>query len=89
MNKTTTESALTLKAKWVADLMKADGLDAANASPDVVLAYFDEVGRRIEKMQTTYLTRTGAREAMQQHVRSTFVGCTEPVRVDIPGTEWR
>ncbi len=56
------------KAKWVADLMKADGVTPEMVTPELTLAYFDEVGRRIEKLQSTYLTRTGAKEAMQSHI---------------------
>ena len=52
-------------AKWVADLLKADGVPPEQVTPELALAYFDEVGRRIEKLQTAYLTRTGARSAMQ------------------------
>jgi len=56
------------KAQWVADLMKADKVTAEMVTPDLAIAYFDEAGRRILKMQSTYLTRQGAKEAMQAKV---------------------
>ena len=55
-------------AQWVADLMKADGVTAEMVTPDLALAYVDAIGRKIEAIQTTYLTRTGAKEAMQAAV---------------------
>lgn len=57
-------------ARWVADLMRADGVTAEQVTPDLALAYFDEVGRRIEKLQTTCLTQPAARDAMLGLVRS-------------------
>lgn len=56
------------KAQWVADLMKADKVTAEQVTPELALAYFDEAGRRIAAIQTTYRTRTGARSAMQAAV---------------------
>ena len=57
-------------AKWVADLMRADKVTPEMVTPELALAYFDEVGRRIKKIQTIYLTRAGARAAMQSRVLS-------------------
>ena len=50
------------KAQWVAQLMKADGVTADQLTPEIIMAYLDEVGRRIEKMQTEYLTKPKVRE---------------------------
>jgi hypothetical protein len=62
-------------AKWVAELIHAD--NATNAFveayqsgnneffSDGVEAYMAEVGRRIEKIQTTYLTNPEAMQAMR------------------------
>jgi len=58
------------KAQWVADLMKADKVTAEMVTPELVMAYFEEAGRRIENMQSTYLTRQGAKEAMQARILS-------------------
>lgn len=59
-----------IKAQWVADLMKVDGVAPESVTPELAMAYFEEVGRRIAKIQTIYLTRTGAKEAMQAHILS-------------------
>ena len=53
------------KAQWVADLMKADKVTPEMVTPELALAYFDEVGRRIEKMQTEYLTNRATRAKFQ------------------------
>ena len=58
------------KAQWVADLMKADKVTPEMVTPELALAYFDEAGRRIAKIQSTYLTRQGAKEAMHAHILS-------------------
>ena len=67
---TSMNSELKSKAQWVADLMKADKVTAEMVTPELTLAYLDEVGRRIAKMQTIYLTRKGAKGAMQARVLS-------------------
>ena len=74
-NETQTENLAVTAARWVADLMKADGVTPAileamseDERVSLSLAYFDEVGKKIARIQTTYLTRTGARDAMQAHV---------------------
>lgn len=56
------------KAHWVADLMEADKVTAEMVTPELALAYFDEAGRRIKKIQSIYLTLTGAKEAMQARI---------------------
>ena len=56
-------------AKWVADLMRADGVKPEQITTELALAYLDEVGRKIKLFQSICLTRNGAREAMQSHVR--------------------
>lgn len=52
------------KAQWVADLMKADGVSPDSVTPELALAYFDDVGRRIEKIQSICLTRPRAAEVV-------------------------
>ncbi len=66
---------MTIKAKWIADLLMADGITAdqfgAMSDADqrnVIEAYMDEIGRRISKIQGIYLTRPGAREAIALRV---------------------
>lgn len=51
-------------AQWVAEIMAADKVEPEMLTPELIAAYLAEVGRRIEKIQAIYLTRTGAREAM-------------------------
>jgi hypothetical protein len=70
MTMTSMTPELKSKAQWVADLMKADKVTAEMVTPELALAYSDEVGRRIAKMQTIYLTRKGAKGAMQARVLS-------------------
>jgi hypothetical protein len=55
-------------AQWVADLMAADGIKPEQVTPDIALAYLAVVGRKIEQIQTTYLTRVGAKTALQELV---------------------
>jgi hypothetical protein len=57
-------------AQWVADLMKADGVKPEQVTTELVMAYFDEVGRKIKSIQSIYLTRNGAKQAMCQAVLS-------------------
>ena len=64
------EVGFSRKARWVSELIAADKVPPEMVTPDLVLAYFDEVGRRIEKIQTIYLTRDGASQAMQNSVLS-------------------
>lgn len=52
--------------------MRADGVTADQVATELALACMDEVGRRIEKMQTTYQTRPEARDAMISAVRSSL-----------------
>ena len=55
-------------AAWVAELMAADGITPEQMTDlsfrqQTVAAYLDEVGRKIEAMQTRYLTNESARNA--------------------------
>ena len=55
-------------AAWVAELMAADGITVEqmtdlNFRQQAVAAYLEEVGRKIEAMQTRYLTNDNARSA--------------------------
>ena len=66
---------LIAKAHWVAQLMKADGVTADKFEGaddelfgEACLAYMDAIGRKIEMIQSTYLTRVGAKQAMQSAV---------------------
>ena len=56
------------KAQWVADLMRADKVTAEMVTPELTLAYFDEVGRRIKNMQTQYLTNPKTRQGFTKAV---------------------
>lgn len=70
---TTLTQAEMTRAKWIADLMAKDGVTPAQfaeLSNDLILAYNDEVLRKIKTIQSIYLTRTGAKEAMQNYVLS-------------------
>lgn len=60
------DQQLEIKAQWVADLMKADGVQPEQITEELCLAYMDEVGRRIEKIRNIYLTRNGAKEALEE-----------------------
>ena len=55
-------------AQWVADLMAADGIKPEQVTPELALAYLAIVGRKIVQIQSTYLTRIGAKTALQQLV---------------------
>jgi hypothetical protein len=55
-------------AQWVADLMAADGIKPEQVTPELVLAYFEIVGRKIQQIQNIYLTRVGAKTALQELV---------------------
>jgi hypothetical protein len=55
-------------AQWVSDLMAADGIKPEQVTPDLALAYLEIVGRKIQQIQTGYLTKIGAKEAMQTTV---------------------
>jgi hypothetical protein len=48
--------------------MAADGIKPEQVTPDIALAYLAVVGRKIEQIQTTYLTRVGAKTALQELV---------------------
>jgi hypothetical protein len=55
-------------AQWVADLMAADGIKPEQVTPELALAYLAIVGRKIVQIQSTYLTRVGAKTALQELV---------------------
>jgi hypothetical protein len=59
---------LNLKAKWVADMMKADGVKPEQVTESMALAYMEAIGKKITAIQNTYLTRTGAQDALCNHV---------------------
>ena len=55
-------------AEWVADIMSADGVTPDQVTPELAIAYFAEVGRKIERINCIYLTRDYAKEAMKNYV---------------------
>ena len=70
---------LQAKAKWCADLMRADGITAEHVAEmteeqkhDLAMAYMQEVGRKIQAIQGIYLTRTGAKECLHQFIATTL-----------------
>ena len=64
------DKELQAKAKWVADMMAADGVTAEQVTTELALAYMDAISKKITQMQSTYLTRNGARKAFQAAVLS-------------------
>lgn len=66
-----------MKAKWVADMMHTDGLTAEMMNDPEFLAmsteaYLAGIGKKIQKIQSQYLSNPLAREAMQRQVLSTI-----------------
>lgn len=61
---------LQAKAKWCADMMIADGVKPEQITEELCLAYLAAVGKKIVQIQNIYLTRNGAKQAMQNHVLS-------------------
>lgn len=59
---------LNRKAQWVADMMQTDGVKPEQITEKLVMAYMEAIGRKIQAIQTTYLTRNGAKEAMADYV---------------------
>lgn len=59
---------LQAKAKWAADLARADGVKPEQLTDELALAYMDAIGRKISEIQGIYLTRNGGKQAMQQAV---------------------
>ena len=59
-------------AAWVADLMRADGITAEQVTPEIAIAYADAVGKKIAKIQSIYLTRIGAKDALTATVLATI-----------------
>ncbi len=55
-------SALQIKARWVAELMKADKVIPEMVTPELVEAYFPVIARKIEKFQNIYITIPEAKE---------------------------
>ena len=63
-----TTNEMKQKAQWVADMMKADGVTPEQVTPELSIAYMHRISKKIEAIQNTYLTRVGAKEAMQNMV---------------------
>lgn len=70
---------LQAKAKWCADLMRADGITAEHVATltedqkhDLAMSYMEAVGRKIQAIQGIYLTRTGAKECLHQFIATTL-----------------
>ena len=71
----TTELSQEMKntAKWVSDLMKADGVTPeqfASMPIDMIESYMMTIAKKIEAIQSIYLTRNGAQEVMANRVLS-------------------
>lgn len=65
------------KAQWVADLLAADGVSPKQiqAMPEeqkqnLIMAYMDEIGKKIEAIQNKCLTNPQAMAAMHNKVKS-------------------
>lgn len=53
------------KAKWVADMMAADGIKPEQLSDDLIVSYMLAISKKIQQIQGIYLTRNGAKKALQ------------------------
>lgn len=58
------DNAMMEKARWVAQMMQADGVSPEMVTPELVMAYMEAISRRIDIIQGIYLTRPGAPEAL-------------------------
>lgn len=56
---------LKIKAKWAADMMRADGVKPEQFTEELAMAYMEAIGKKIESIQNKYLTRVGAAETLQ------------------------
>jgi len=65
---TTLTNDFKIKAQWVADMMKADGVTPEQINDDLVMSYMDSIGKKIQSIQSTYLTRNGAAKALSDYV---------------------
>jgi hypothetical protein len=72
MNEITLAKELQNNAQWVANLMKADGVNAESVTTELSLAYLEEVGRKIAKIQNAYLTNPDARKSIIELVYSSL-----------------
>lgn len=66
------------KAKWIADNMQADGITQEKAAllgeaawEELCVAYMASLSRKIEAMQSIYLTNREARDSMREFVYAT------------------
>jgi cytosine/adenosine deaminase-related metal-dependent hydrolase len=66
---------LQAQAKWCADLMRADGITAEHVASmtddqqtELAMAYMQAIGKKIQQIQNIYLTRVGAKPALQNFV---------------------
>lgn len=59
---------LMLKARWVADLMMADNVKPEQVTPELAIAYMDEISKKITAIQSAYLTRIDGRNVMQKTI---------------------
>ena len=65
------------KAKWVAEMMKEDGITAEHVNKmteaekiEMAMAYMAAIGRKIQQIQDKYRSSTDAKMAMQKQVLS-------------------
>ena len=59
---------LIAKAKWAADMMKADGVKPEQFTEELAMAYMAAIGRRIESIQNLYLTSPEAKAQMRKTI---------------------
>jgi uncharacterized NAD-dependent epimerase/dehydratase family protein len=67
------EASMVSKAKWVADLMKSDGVTADQLTNDLINAYMQTIATKIAAIQNTYLTRVGAKSSLESSVLSNLI----------------
>jgi hypothetical protein len=62
------DSAMISKAKWMADLMLADGVKPERLDDELILAYMDAITRKINSLQAAYLTNANFKKNIQEFV---------------------
>jgi hypothetical protein len=70
---TTLNQELMTKAKWVADMIGADGVNPSQLTPELIDAYMISIGKKISQIQGICLTNSAAREAFSNKVTLTLV----------------
>lgn len=62
------DAAMIAKAKWMADLMLSDGIKPEQLTEELIFAYMDSITRKINAMQSCYLTNAAYRNNMRDFV---------------------